>query len=106
MHIQIVSLNVEGITNEEWAKMADDLAPALADVPGLVSKVWLVDPETNSCCGGVYTWQDRQAMEKYAESDLFKAAMAHPNLTNITSTDYTVMEGPTRVTRGLVAATV
>ncbi len=106
MHIQIVSLNVEGITNDEWAKMADDLAPAFADVPGLVSKVWLVDPETNSCVGGVYTWQDRQAMENYAESDLFKAVLAHPNVTNITSTDYTVMEGPTRVTRGLVAATV
>jgi hypothetical protein len=106
MHIQIVSLAIEGITNDEWAKMADELAPAFAGVPGLISKVWLVNPETNSCCGGLYTWKDRQAMENYAESDLFNAVLAHPNVTNVSSIDYTFMEGPTRVTRGLVASTV
>ena len=104
MHIQIVSLNVERISNEEWARMADEMAPAVADVPGLISKVWLVDPATNSCCGGIYTWRDRKAMEDFAESELFKAVMSHPNLTNIAATDYGVMEGPTRVTRGLVEA--
>ncbi len=106
MHIQIVSLDVVGLSQEEWARMADELAPAFANVPGLISKVWLLDPATNACRGGVYTWQDRAAMEDFAESDLFKAALAHPNLANISAVDYGVMEAPTRVTRGLVEARV
>ena len=106
MHIQFVSLDIVGISQDEWSKVAEEFAPAFADVPGLVSKVWLVDPETNSCCGGIYTWRDRQAMEDYATSDLFKAVVAHPNLANIKASDYTVMETPTRITRGFVETAV
>lgn len=101
MHIQIVRADVVGLGNEEWNKAAKELAPAFAEAPGLLSKVWLTDPQTGRFRGGIYTWRDRQAMESFAQSDLFKAVLSHPNLANITATDYSVMEAPTRVTRGL-----
>jgi quinol monooxygenase YgiN len=105
MHIQIVNFNLKNMSEEEFLKMCDEVAPAFASVPGLISKVWLADPAKNTY-GGVYTWRDRHAMESYTRSDLFKAVATNPHLANLASTDFAVLEGPTRVTHGLVAVTV
>ena len=77
----------------------NEVAPAFAGVPGLLSKVWLADPSTGTY-GGVYFWSDRKAMEDYTKTDLFNMVATHPNLTNITSKDFDVMDAPTKVTRG------
>ena len=105
MHIQVVNFNLKGMSEGEYRKMCDELAPAFAGMAGLISKVWLADPATNTY-GGVYTWLDRSAYEVYTRSDIFQSIGKHPNLTNITSRDFGVLEDPTKVTRGLVAATV
>jgi quinol monooxygenase YgiN len=105
MHIQVVNFNLKGISEGEFRKLCDELAPAFAGMPGLISKVWLADPATNTY-GGVYTWRDRSAYEAYTRSDIFHTVGKHPNLTNITSRDFGVLEGPTRVCHGLVAAAV
>jgi heme-degrading monooxygenase HmoA len=105
MHIQIVNFNLKDMGDKEFHKMCDELAPAFASLPGLISKVWLADPATNTY-GGVYIWRDRGAWEVFTKSELFQAVGAHPNLTNITSRDFGVLEGPTRVTNGLIAAAV
>jgi hypothetical protein len=83
--------------------MCDQIAPVFRDIPGLQSKVWLADPETNTY-GGVYSWHDRAAMEAYGRGDLFKSVLNHPNFTAITAHDYDVLDGPTRVTHGLAMA--
>jgi quinol monooxygenase YgiN len=102
MHIQVVRFNLKDMSEAGYRKLCDDLAPTFAAVPGLVAKVWLADPATNAY-GGVYTWHDRAAMDTYFKSDLCKGVMSSPNLINITSSDFNLMEGPTRVTRGSVA---
>ena len=105
MHIQVVNFNLKGMSEGEYRKMCDELAPAFAGMAGLISKVWLADPATNTY-GGVYTWLDRSAYEVYTRSDIFQSIGKHPNLTNITSRDFGVLEAPTRVCHGLVAAAV
>ncbi len=106
MHIQIVTLNLKGLTHEQWVHACDEtFAPAFAAVEGLLSKVWLSDQATNTY-GGVYTWRDKAAMEQFVQSELFETVANHPHLENIASQDFEVLEGPTRVTRGLVEATV
>jgi hypothetical protein len=70
-----------------------------ANLPGLISKTWLANPETNTY-GGVYLWHDLQAMEEYIETDLLKGILANPHFDNITVKDFAVLENPTRVTRG------
>jgi heme-degrading monooxygenase HmoA len=105
MHIQVVNFNLEGMGEKEFLKMCDELAPVFANIPGLISKVWLADLATNTY-GGVYTWRDRGAWEAFIKSEIFRAVGAHPNLANITSRDFVVIEGPTRITNGLVAAAV
>lgn len=98
MHIQIVTFDLKDMTDSEYRDLCDGLADVFAQMPGLISKVWLADPATNTY-GGVYTWLDRAAMETYLQSDIFKAVAANPNLAHITSRDFGVLEGPSRITR-------
>jgi heme-degrading monooxygenase HmoA len=105
MHIQIVNFQLKDLTEEDYVKSCEQEAPAFAELPGLISKVWLADRETNTY-GGVYTWRDRQAMENYMKSELFNAVATDPNLVSVTSKDFAVLERPTLVTRGLAGATV
>ena len=100
MHIQIINFHLKDVSETDYRAHCDEIAPAFAEVPGLVSKVWLAKSVTNSY-GGVYTWTSREAMEEFAKGDLFKAVATNPNLADITSVDFDVLEDPTSVTRGL-----
>ena len=98
MHIQVVNFNLEGINHDDFMQIADTAAPAFAGVPGLVSKVWLCDQENNTY-GGVYTWENQQAMETFAKSEVFINALKNnPNFVNISMKDFGVLEGPTKIT--------
>ena len=99
MHILIVSFQLKDMTEEAFRALCDGLAPRFAAVPGLLSKVWLASPATNTY-GGVYAWRDRPAMEAYTASELFGAVVAHPHFVGVTATDFGVLEGPTRITTG------
>src|SRR5437868_11831143 len=72
MHIQIITFHLRGVSEPDYRALCDEVAPAFAEVPGLVSKVWLANSTTNTY-GGVYTWASREAMETFAKSELFKA---------------------------------
>jgi quinol monooxygenase YgiN len=97
MHVQIVKFHLEAMTDREYRDVCDRLAPAFAALPGLVSKTWLADEASNTY-GGIYTWRDEQAMEAFADTDLFKGFVADPHFTDITASDFAVIEGPTAVT--------
>jgi len=58
MYIQIINFNLSKMTPAEFEKLCEALAPQFAALPGLISKVWLSDPASNTF-GGVYTWRDR-----------------------------------------------
>ena len=101
MHIQVVTFNLKGLSETEFSRACSEVfAPAFAEVSGLISKVWLRQPETNTY-GGVYTWRDRAAMERYARSGLFQSIINDERFVNIRSQDFSVMEAPTRITHGL-----
>lgn len=100
MHIQIVTFHLKDITEAEYRTACEQEAHAFADVPGLISKVWLANAVTNTY-GGVYTWENREAMERYTQSDLFASITNDPHLGEVASTDFGILEGPTRVTHSL-----
>lgn len=103
MHIAVVNFHLKDMTHEQFLAACDELAPAFAAVPGLISKVWLSDPASNTY-GGVYTWRDRAAFEAFVAGDLAKGVVTHPNFADVTIRDFGVLEAPTAVTRGLPAA--
>lgn len=105
MHIQIINFRLKDVGEDEYTKMATELAPSFAALPGLMGKVWLANPDTGTY-GGVYLWESREAMNNYQASELFNAVANHPNLTSITSSDFAELEPPTRITRGMIGDTM
>ena len=105
MHIQIINFGLEGISEEAYRQQVEAVAPAFADLPGLVSKSWLANEKTNTY-GGVYVWQDREAMEAYKYSDIYEGMMANPHFKDVSVRDFAVLEAPTLITRGMAEAAV
>lgn len=103
MHIQVVNFQLSDLSEEQFSAGCDEVAPAFAEVPGLISKVWLANRSTNTY-GGVYTWASREAMEEFSRSELFHAVASNTHFVGVTSSDFDVLEDPTRVTHGLAAA--
>ena len=98
MHIQVVNFNLEGLNHDEYSNAATELAPAFMEVKGLISKVWLSDKDAN-IYGGVYTWDNKQSMDDYVNSDFYDEVLgSNPSFVNITSKDYTILDGPTNIT--------
>jgi len=100
MHILIINFNLEGVDRAQYQEICDQVAPVFAGVPGLISKQWLANEETNTY-GGVYRWEDRQAMLAFQDSELFSQIASNPALANVTATDFELMPGPSAVTRGM-----
>src|SRR5262245_33103968 len=98
MHIQIVNFHLAGMTEEEFRAMSDQLAPAFAQLPGLISKAWLADGTSNTY-GGVYVWDSEAACSNYKASELFNAVKTHPNFAEVSSREFGVLDGPSRITR-------
>ncbi|HXI28061.1 MAG TPA: YdhR family protein [Vicinamibacterales bacterium] len=103
MHVLIINFNLKGIDEAQYAKQCNEVAPAFAAVPGLISKVWLENSDTGTY-GGVYLFEDRNALNRFQESDLFRSLAVNKSLTNVTANDFAVLEAPTRVTHGFLAS--
>ena len=101
MQAQIITYHLNDISQAEYLKkMVEPDAPILANVNGLISKVWLADEEKNTF-GGFYLWESREAMETFMHSDLVKAVVSRPFVKNVSSLDYMVNERASQITRGL-----
>lgn len=104
MHAQITTYKLKDVPEADYiARMVEPDSPVLADVPGLHSKVWLANADTNTY-GGFYLWRTRADMESFMASDLVAAVIARPFLTDITVRDYEVPDAPSRITRGLTGS--
>ena len=99
MHILIINFSLQGLREEDYRGQVETVAPAFADLPGLVSKTWLANEETNTY-GGVYVWRSREAMEAYKGTEIYKGLLANPFFGDFSVRDFAVLEGPTRLTRG------
>jgi hypothetical protein len=104
VHVLVVNFRLDGIDEAQYRAICDELAPAFAEVEGLEAKTWLADADTG-VYGGVYMFRDREAFDAFAASELAAGVANHPNLAGVTMKSFGVLEGPSRVTHGLVGAT-
>ena len=101
MQAQVITYQLKDISQAEYLKqMVEPDAPILAEVKGLISKVWLADEEKNTF-GGFYLWENKTAMEDFMHSDLVKAIVSRPFVKNVSSVDYEVNQSASLITRGL-----
>jgi hypothetical protein len=97
MHILIVNFELNGITRDQYENVCSEVASAFAAVPGLISKKWLANEETNTY-GGVYLFKDKQAMLDYQNSELYKSIGSNPAFANAKVTDFELLADPSKVT--------
>jgi len=101
MHAQLITYQLNDISQADYLKqMVEPDAPILANVKGLISKVWLTDVEKNTF-GGFYLWENKTAMEDFMHSDLVKAVVSRPYVKNVSSVDFEVNQKASLITRGL-----
>ena len=99
MHIQVVTFKLDGIDDAAYQAHAEQNAPAFAALPGLRAKIWLANRQAGTY-GGIYTWDDVAAMRAYQGGKIFQGLQANPQMIDVTVSDFSVLAGPTKVTRG------
>ena len=97
MNILVINFNLNGLSRADYEQVCADLAPTFAAIPGLISKHWLANEDTNTY-GGVYIWEDKASMLAYMESEIFQSIGANPALANVVANDFEVLTGPSQVT--------
>lgn len=65
-------------SREQFTAATAEHTPAFAQVEGLLAKIWIADPESETK-GGIYLFGDRTALNAYLESDLFQSILAEPS---------------------------
>jgi hypothetical protein len=106
IYMQVIQFRLAGLSEDQYRAHAEHVAPIFAAMPGLLSKVWLANAETNTY-GGIYTWRDHASLERYRASEVYAGLVSNPGLADVTDRDFAILPGPTRVTApALVAAEV
>ena len=101
MHAQVITYQLNDISQADYLEqMVEPDAPILSNVKGLISKVWLSDIDKNTF-GGFYLWESKEAMETFMHSDLVKAVVSRPFVTNVSSVDFDVNQKASLITRGI-----
>ena len=47
MHILIINFNLQDLSRAQFEEACQDLAQTFAEIPGLITKTWLANEETN-----------------------------------------------------------
>ena len=96
MYVQIIEFELQGLTRADYEEFCVKAVPAIAEIPGVLGKLFLSDTDS-SRCAGIYTFTDRTAAEEYLASDLFQGAMAtNPAIANVRTRGSELRERPTR----------
>jgi hypothetical protein len=98
MHVQIVSFELNGITEEQYWESCRGETDTFAGLPGLLGKVWLRDADAD-VYGGLYLWRDRDSCERYVKGEIFRSIADDPTLKNVSSRDFGVFEDLTKETQ-------
>lgn len=98
MHVQVVTFGLKGISEERYHEGCKGETGAFADLPGLLSKIWLRNTETGSY-GAVYLWRDKESYQSYLAGEIFKSIQQDPTLTEVRSHDFEVYDDLTKKTQ-------
>jgi hypothetical protein len=103
--IQVIQFRLAALSEAEYRAHAERLAPLFSNMPGLLSKVWLANADTNTY-GGVYTWRDHASLEQYRASEIYARLVANPGLADFSDREFAILPEPTRVSAPGLLATV
>jgi CubicO group peptidase (beta-lactamase class C family) len=97
-HILVINFKLKDLSRADYEAACKQVAATFAGLPGLVSKKWLANEETNTY-GGVYLWESKQAMLDYKNSEIFASLGQNPAFIELTVSDFEMLPEPSRITR-------
>jgi hypothetical protein len=106
MSQQILQINFQfNVSGKEFENASSPLAQSFADIPGCQWKIWLMN-EGKKEAGGIYLFSDKESVERYKGSDLFKMVNNHPAFGNFSVKQFDILEELSAVTRAPLLASL
>lgn len=103
MYVQIIEFETQGLTLAEYEEFCLNAVPAIAGIPGVISKLFVAEEESTRRAG-IYVFSDREAADAYLESELFRNAMAaNPAIVDVRTRGAHLLVEPTRALGGIPA---
>jgi hypothetical protein len=103
MIIRLVTFTLDGVDDAHYRSLAGAVAPGFAEWTGLDAKLWVTEPASGTY-GGVYVFADAAAADASRGTELFAGMMTNPAFTDLTIREFEVLDEPTQVTGGCLAA--
>ncbi|OFB37860.1 hypothetical protein BA059_16990 [Mycolicibacterium sp. (ex Dasyatis americana)] len=102
MYVRIVTFRLAGLPAGDYQAHASKIAADFSRWPGLHSKIWLADTNTDTY-GGIYLFADRDAADASRDTEIFQAMTANPQFANLHLAEFDVIAQPTAISGGPVA---
>lgn len=99
MYVRIVTFRLAGLSADTYHAHALEIADDFNSWPGLRSKIWLADHDTNTF-GGVYVFESPSAADSSRDAELFQRMQDSPYFADLRVAEFDVLEAPTAVTGG------
>jgi hypothetical protein len=91
---QILQINfLFNVTPSEYEKACVLVTDHFADLPSLQWKIWLMN-ENKKEAGGIYLFENADAVARYRRSELMKALESDPIITHISVKQFSILEKP------------
>lgn len=99
MSQKILQVNMKfKIPRGDLEQAYNQAAQPIADVPGLLWKVWLMN-EADRETGGIYLFESQAAVNAYLAGPIVASLKANPAFTDLSAKVFDVMEGQSQITR-------
>ncbi|HEC65570.1 MAG TPA: hypothetical protein ENI23_09760 [bacterium] len=97
---KVLQINMNyNVSTEALREYFSYLTQPIANIKGLIWKLWIID-ELEKSCGGVYLFQNTAPVVAYIESDIIKEMECNPDLSNIRIVVSDVLPSFSKITRG------
>ena len=102
--MSILQINFKlNVAPTEYRKICSSVAQPIADVPGLIWKVWMLNGQDGEA-GGIYLFQDKQSLDAYVSGPIIRQIKSLPQLREISAKCFEAIPELTAVTRGPIPA--
>jgi len=99
---KILQINLKfKVTRSELEKAFLQGAQPIANVKGLIWKVWLMN-EAEKSAGGIYLFKDDASVEAFLKGEIVAGLKSNPALSNIEAKVFDILPEHTKITRGPV----
>jgi hypothetical protein len=99
---KILQINFKfNVTASEYVEAVTPLASDIADVPGMLWKVWLMNEAENEA-GGIYWFQDEESLKAYLDGPIVAGIASHPALEDISVKAFDSISQLSEITNGPV----